>query len=114
MVDAGDVINFGTALGATLGTANWQQGSVFVGGSLSAAGSGAASAIGSVGVFVSGTNTFFAVKTVATAGTAAFYFQVAGTDLVAATQVGQNVAFNSSNFGFTLSSTNGGLTLTLS
>jgi len=75
---------------------------------------------GTIGVYSDGTDTYFALSSTLTSSTLNGYFRfvIQGVDLVTTTVSGASVAFNSTNFGFTLAQNNttndSGLVLTIS
>ena len=110
-VDSNDVNSLGTAFAITDSATNWFGGQVFVGSTMASA-SATGTTNGNAGVFVNGTTTYFMVNL--GAQDSVFTFVVTGNDLVSTSITAANVAFNSTNFDFTLASTNSGLTVTLS
>ena len=71
-----------------------------------------ATGIGSIAVFDSGDDMVIGVNTSGTATGIALINVINGDDMIKTTVTGTNVATGASNFGFTLSSTSGGLTIT--
>ena len=118
--ESGDKIILDAGTLATTTAANWNTSVNYIAvvSGFITAGTGASglNAEGSVAVFVTGGDTYFSVNNGGT--TATFQqFIVKGVDLVKTTKVG-NVAFNTTNFGFTLAqentTDNTGLIVTLS
>ena len=104
---AGDVIFLTTTAAAGIALTN---GNVYVQTAASSITAGGVTAVGSLGVYSDGTDTYFAFGT---AAQSAVGFKVTGKDLVTTTSTG-SIAVTTSNFGFTLGGSNStGLTITL-
>jgi hypothetical protein len=122
-VSAGDVIKFsGTVFVATTATGNWLTNAapaLYVY-SASTQAISKAGTKGDIGVFSDGSDTYFVLTSSKSATTLNGYYRavVKGVDLVNTTVAGTSVAFNSTNFGFTLAQNNttndSGLVITIS
>ena len=108
--EVGDSIKLGSGLGVATAGANWLGAAptVFVAGSITAI-DGFSTAVGSIAVFDSGDDLVIGIA--AGAGQFVSINVIGGDDAIKTTVVGTAVAFNSSNFGFTLGQSNGSMTI---
>ena len=116
--ESGDVIQLGTSLAVTTALATDREdtnnATSYVASSVTNALAGVMANIGDVAAWSDGTDTYLVVGTAASTAASAVVFQVKGKDLVYSTAAsGTAVTYDTSNFGFTLSTSNGGLSITL-